>query len=193
MKRQHAELCNTLEKEVVERYLPEKALACFSMVKPSEAPKTLEMVSNDLFDLIQQFKDHRPVQSMHSYKLLERILNERCRVSSTENGRRVLVKEPKQIPSDSLQNPSDPDAGYSGHKCQGYQVQVMETYTDTDDPDQKAKTLNLITHVAFESAHESDANALVPAIESAKKRDLGPKQVVADSLYGSDENVEAGK
>ena len=193
LKRQHADLFNTLEKEVVERYLPGKALACFSMVKPSEAPKTLEMVSNDLFDLIKQFKDHRPVQSMHSYKLLERILNEQCRVSSAENGRRVSVKEPKQIPSDSLQNPSDPDAGYSGHKGQGYQVQVMETYTDTDDPDQKAKTLNLITHVAVESAHESDANALVPAIESAKKRDLGPKQVVADSLYGSDENVEAGK
>ena len=38
-------------------------------------------------------------------KLLERILNEQCRVSSTENGRRVSVKEPKQIPSDSLQNP----------------------------------------------------------------------------------------
>jgi hypothetical protein len=28
-----------------------------------------------------------------------------------------------QIGSDSLQNPSDPDATYSGHKGQGYQVQ----------------------------------------------------------------------
>lgn len=157
------------------------------------APKTLQMVSNDLFDLTQQFKDHKPVASMHSFKLLQRILNEQCTVSSSEHGCRVSLKEPKQIPSDSLQNPSDPDAGYSGHKGQGYQVQVMETYTDTDDQDQKAKTLNLITHVAVESAHESDANALVPAIESAKARDLTPKQLLADSLYGSDENVEKGK
>jgi hypothetical protein len=94
------------------------------------------------------------------------------------------------IPSDSLQNPSDPDASYSGHKGQGYHVQIMETYTDTDDKDQKAKTLNLITHVEVERAHQSDAKALIPAIESAQQRDLGPTQVLADSLYGSDENVE---
>jgi hypothetical protein len=69
----------------------------------------------------------------------------------------------------------------------------METYTDTDDKDQKAETLNLITHVEIERAHESDANALIPAIESAQKRDLGPEQLLADTLYGSDENVEKAK
>jgi len=29
------------------------------------------------------------------------------------------VKSPKEVSSASLQNPSDPDAGYSGHKGQG--------------------------------------------------------------------------
>jgi len=193
LKRYHGALFDTLDDALIQRYLPEKALACFSMVKPSQGQKTLEMVSNDLFDLTQQFKDHEKVSSMHSFKLLQRILNEQCTVSSSENGPRVSVKEPKQIPSDSLQNPSDPDASYSGHKGQGYQVQIMETYTDTDDKDQKAETLNLITHVAVDRAHESDANALVPAIESAKARNLDPKQLLADSLYGSDENVEQGK
>ena len=33
---------------------------------------------------------------------------------------------PKEIASSSLQNHSDPDAGYDAHKGQGYQVQVME-------------------------------------------------------------------
>ena len=104
---------------------------------------------------------------------------------------RVEVREPKQISSDSLQNPSDPDASYSGHKGQGYQVQVMETYTTTDNPEQKAQALNLITHVDVERAHKSDANALIPAIKSTQERELAPKEVLADSLYGSDDNIEA--
>ena len=41
----------------------------------------------------------------------------------------IEVKPPKEVPSDSLQIPSDPDAGYSGHKGQGYQVQILETYS----------------------------------------------------------------
>jgi hypothetical protein len=49
---------------------------------------------------------------------------------------------------------------------------------------------NLITHIKVEAAHESYANALLPAIEDAAKRELAPKQLLADSLYGSDDNVE---
>jgi hypothetical protein len=47
--------------------------------------------------------------------------------------------------------------------------------------------------VEVERAHESDAHALIPAIESAKKRELAPKELLADSLYGSDENIETAK
>jgi len=188
LKRHHPSRIDTVETEIMNRYASEKALACFSMVKPSQGQKTLEQVSADLYRLILQFKDCQDVNGMHSFKLLQRILDEQCSVS--DDGNRVEVKAPKQIPSDSLQNPSDPDASYSGHKGQGYQVQVMETYTDTDDPEEKAQTLNLITHVDVERAHESDANALIPAIESAQKADLGPQALLADSLYGSDENTE---
>jgi hypothetical protein len=191
LKRHHPSHFDTVEMETIDRYLSEKALACFSMVKPSQSQKTLEQVSADLYRLILQFKDCKDVNGMHSFKLLQRILHEQCTLSDDES--RVEVKAPKQIPSDSLQNPSDPDASYSGHKGQGYQVQVMETYTDTDDPKEKAQTLNLITHVEVERAHESDANALIPSIESAQKRELAPKEVLADSLYGSDENIETAK
>jgi hypothetical protein len=193
LKRQHPSLFKSIEKSLIEKYLSEKALSCFAMVKPSKSQKTLNQVSSDLYRLIHQFQDNQKVQSMHSFKLLQRVLDEQCTISQSDDGVEISVKENKQIPSDSLQNPSDPDAGYSGHKGQGYQVQVMETYTDTQDKDEKDKTLNLITHVEVESAHESDANALIPAIESTQKRDLAPKEVLADSLYGSDENVQTAK
>ncbi len=69
----------------------------------------------------------------------------------------------------------------------------METYTETSDEQEKAETLNLITYVKTEKACQSDALALIPAIESTDKRGLGPKEVQADSLYGSDVNSEAAK
>jgi hypothetical protein len=123
---------------------------------------------------------------MHSYKLLERVLKEQCNLS--DDGKLVEVKRPKEISSDSLQNPSDPEATYSGHKGQGYQVQVMESYCK--DEDGKEESLNLITHVEVEPAHESDAHALIPAIESSKKRGLAPEELLADTLYGGDENCQ---
>ena len=193
LKRKHPNHFEDVESSLVEKYLSEKSLACFSLVKPSDSPKTLSDVSNDLFNLIEQFKGCPEVVSMYKYKQLERVLKEQCNIEESDEGRKVDLKKPKEIPADSLQNPSDPDATYSGHKGQGYQVQVMETYTDTEDRDIKDKTLNLITHVDVEKASESDAHALVPAIESVKERDLCPKEIQADTLYGSDENCESAK
>ena len=186
LKRGHKELFDTIGKGIIDKYQPKESLKCFSMVKPSESAKTLASVSADLFDLVAQFKDNPEVKGMHSYKLLERVLKEQCNLS--DDGKAVELKRPKEIPSDSLQNPSDPDATYSGHKGQGYQVQVMETYCK--DEERKEKSLNLITHIEVEPAHESDVNALMPAIESSKERGLAPVELLADTLYGSDENCQ---
>jgi len=188
LKRNQKTLFATVSPEIIEKYFPKKSLKCFAMIKPSESAKTLTSVSADLFDLVQQFKDHPEVKNMHSYKLLERVLNEQCNLNVSDDDNPVTVKAPKEIPSDSLQNPSDPDATYSGHKGQGYQVQVMETYSKDEDPKSKKKDLNLITHVEVEPAHQSDANAIIPAIESANQSDLAPKELLADSLYDSDDN-----
>jgi hypothetical protein len=193
LKRSHNRQFETVNKAIIDKYFSEQALGCFSMVKPSESKKTLASVADDLFDLVEQFKDSKPVSAMHSYKLLERVLKEQCNLNISDDQKRVEVKKPKEVASDSLQNPSDPDATYSGHKGQGYQVQVMETYTDTENKEVKSKTLNLITHVEVEKACQSDAQALLPAIESTKKQGLGPQQLSADSLYGSDENLESAK
>jgi hypothetical protein len=193
LKRGYKKQFETVEQAIIDKYFSEKALGCFSMVKPSESNKTLASVAEDLFDLVEQFKDCKPVCAMHSYKLLERVLKEQCNLNVSDDKKVVEAKKPKEIVSDSLQNPSDPDATYSGHKGQGYQVQVMETYTDTEDKQVKSKTLNLITHVEVEKACESDAQALIPAIESTQKRGLGPDELEADTLYGSDGNYQGAK
>ena len=193
LKRGYKDHFETVDQAIIDKYFSEKALGCFAMVKPSESNKTLASVAEDLYDLVEQFKDFKPVCTMHSYKLLERVLKEQCNLKVSDDQKQVEVKKPKEIPSDSLQNPSDPDASYSGHKGQGYQVQIMETYTDSEDEEVKSKTLNLVTQVEVEKASDSDAQALIPAVESTQKRGLGPEELAADALYGSDENHQSAK
>ena len=79
--------------------------------------------------------------------------------------------------------PSDPDATYDGHKGQGYQVQVMETCCDAEDDEKREQTLNLITHVAVERACKHDVHALIPALESARERDLAPPRLLAPGPF----------
>jgi len=190
LKRQHRVIFETIEKERIDRYLTEKALGCFSLVKPSESAKTLEEVSRDLFSLVERFREDKRVRSLKTFGVLLRVLKDQCDLSTAGE---MTLKAPKEIASSSLQNPSDPDAGYDAHKGQGYQVQVMETYCASSDASIKDKTLNLITHVEIEPAYVSDARALIPALESTSVRGLAPEAVLADSLYGSDENRESAK
>jgi hypothetical protein len=184
LKRHHADLYQTLG-EIAVRY-EEQNDGRFA-VKPTESARTLQEVGDDCFHLVERFKDHEAVGDMASYKLLVRLFNEQCVLEKTDTSTAVVIKPNKDVPSDSLQNPSDPDAGYCGHKGKGYQMQVQETYS----PDKSQP--NLITHVKVEAAHESDSNALIPAVEDTAKRDLAPKELLADSLYGSDENVTKAK
>jgi len=194
LKRHHRCLFDSIDRKIIDSYWGKKAMSAFSLVKPSQSAKTLKQVSEDLFSLIEQFKNHSSVGSMHSYKLMQRVLAEQCTIEPGDDGsREVVVKKPADIPSNSLQNPSDPDATYDSHKGQGYQVQIMETYNQHECPDEKEKELNLITHVAVETACESDANALVPAIKETQKRQQGPDELLGDTLYGGDNNYQAAE
>ena len=194
LNRHHREAFEALPEGYKEKYLTDKAVGCFSMVKPTESEKTLKALSADLYELVEWFKGDDKITSMSTYKLLKRVLQEQCVITETgcDSPVEVSVKTTKEVPSASLQNPSDPDASYDGHKGQGYQVQVMETYSRAEE-NGEAKNLNLITYVKVEPAHESDTNALMPAIQFAMERGLEPKEILADSLYGSDNNKEAAK
>jgi len=189
LKRQHPELHAGLAPELVGRYGTKKALACFSQVKPSASEKTLAAVAQEGFALLTRFAERPQVSGMPSYRLLKRAINDHCEVKAAADApAEITVKPPREVSCQSLQNPSDPEAGYSGHKGQGYQAQVMETYCDSEDPQVNAQTLNLITHVAVAPASESDSRALLPALEDTQARELGPQEVLADTAYGSDDN-----
>lgn len=190
LKRHHKDLYESLDRTIVDRYMTKQGEAVFSMVKPSESGNTLSALANDVFTLVERFTGNESVVAMSSYQILARLLKEQCIVERVDtHTTQVSVKANKDVPSDSLQNPSDPDAGYDGHKGKGYQVQVAESYSTSED----SNTLNLITSVIVEPAHKSDVHALIPLIESTTELGLKPKEVTADTVYGSDENCQKAK
>jgi hypothetical protein len=189
LKRHHPGLLDELDEALRTRYLDKKQEAVFSLVKPTQARKTLDQLVKDVFVLVERFSSVDGVNDMSSFKLLVRLFQEQCIVENHAGARIPAARPSKEVPSNSLQNPSDPDAGYSGHKGQGFQAQVMETY----DPEGSEESFSLITYVEVEPADHSDANALLPALAATKERGVAPQELLLDSLYGSDENCERAK
>ena len=93
----------------------------------------------------------------------------------------VGLKDPQQVASTSLQNPSDPEATF-GHKGKGYQFQLCETCVP-DNPFQ------VITTTLLQGAHESDQNATMPLLETLEQQGNKPDVAFADGNYISGKNI----
>ena len=87
---------------------------------------------------------------------------------------------------DCVQNPSDPDASYDAHKGKGYQVQIAETCSPENE-------VQLITGALPQSAAEPDGAAVVPMLDQLEESKLLPEEMLADTLYCGDENVQAAE
>lgn len=156
----------------------------FAMVKPSAAAATLAELATEVDELYGLFAGDRVVESLKSFGLLARVRQEQCRVDEGPEGREVRIRPAREVPPDSLQNPSDPDAAYNRPKGQGYLVQLMETCVqDEGQP-------NLLTHVAVAPADARDSAAVEPALADVDGRGHKPGTLLADTAYGGDDNVQ---
>jgi hypothetical protein len=172
--------------------------SCFGVLTPDQRRKTLLSAANDLYFLVCQFKDVPEVNQLMIYQIMEKVLADQCDVvnaeDQTDTQGPIKLKEPKQVSGSSIQSPTDPDAGFSGHKGKGYHAQIMETCSDDplelDEKGNEIKPLNLITYVQTESADKHDAHALVPAIEEVISEGLAPTEILADTAYGGDNNQQ---
>ncbi len=171
-----------LPSAIRERYLDRAGY--FADTTGSEARRQLGQAAEDLAVLIEHFEPHEPITALEGYALLRRLFAEQCRVELADGEELVVLKDSSEIASTSLQNPSDPDASYSGHKGQGYQVQIAET-THEDNP------VEIITYIDVEGAHEDDHAALLPYIEQTQADGIGPETVLADTNYNSGPNLVA--
>jgi Transposase DDE domain/Transposase domain (DUF772) len=175
-----------ISRQLKERYVKEKSSGYFGNPKPSESKQRLLEIATDMQYLIEKYSVNASVQNMSSYKLMQRVISEQCTIREGK----AEPKPSKEISSDSIQNPSDIDAGYDGHKGQGYQVQLSETYSRNKEASEENATLpDLITYVTVEPANNHDSNALLPALDEMEERGIKPDEILVDAAYGGDDNV----
>jgi hypothetical protein len=169
---------NLLEESFRNRYTPGIHQLFADTKKDRESRKQLrQQVAEDMLVIIKQFCDNPEHNNKNTYKAVERIFYEQCQVKEEK----VIVKE--KTGGDVMQNPSDPDATYDGHKGSGYQVQLAETCSRENE-------VQLITSAIAQTAAESDGNAVEKVLDDLKANDLVPDELLVDTAYAGDDNVQ---
>lgn len=176
LKRHHREEYDALGQELQSRYAPSqgKLFGDFS----GGRQQLRQTVAEDLLLLVNRFGDDKAVANRTSYQAMQRVLEEQCTVSQDKTDVTVKAKTGGNV----MQNPSDPDATYDGHKGPGYQVQIAETCSEAND-------VQLITGVETEGAHRSDQEAVEPMLDQLDQQNRTPEVLYGDGGYGRDENV----
>lgn len=168
----------SLDESLRQRYIVGVNRLFADVAKDTESRRLLrQQVAEDMYSLLKHFADHSKHSAKTTYKDMERIFYEQCDVLE-EN---VTVKA--KTGGNVMQNPSDPDATYDGHKGPGYQVQIAETC----DPENEAQ---FITCAIAQTAAEPDGNALEVVLDDLEQNSLLPEQMLGDTLYCGDENVQ---
>ena len=208
VKRHHQNIYNDLAEELRLRY-EKNQNSLFADVSKDKAKRSSlrQDVAEEMYSLIQSFSGNKTIESMTTFKQLIEVFNQQCEVTenikvddnvenektdpkgkgeeSSDNcneTKSTSVTVLKKTGGNVIQNPSDPNATYDGHKGVGYQVQIAETSNSEND-------VQLITSALPQTAVESDANAIELVINDLVGNGLLPNRMTADSLYGSDENV----
>ena len=115
------------------------------------------------------------------YQLLQRAINEQTKDDG--NGTRVPKTKEDGMPSDILQNPSDPDATYrkkAGKSHRVYSANIVETV------DEKG---SVITDYQYDVNTHSDASFIKEYLENGSKTDK-PSVLITDGAYASEETMD---
>lgn len=178
LKRHERAAYEALPAELRQRYAPSSAQLLAKERKDAGGrAKTRQQVAEDLHDLINRFADHAGMRQRPTYLALVKIFGQQCELV----GERVKVRD--KTGGNCIQNPSDLEATYHGAKGPGYQVQVSETCSANND-------VQLITTVLPQTAAEPDSQALLPMLQDLQKKDCLPEELLVDTAYGSDDNVQ---
>lgn len=194
LKREHPELGEGSGQRLAQRYVKEDGEATsYEDAHSGDGRRRLAVCARDLYRLVERFGGTE-VAETEEYRLLERLLREQCHVGRHRDGRPgeddddagegkvpIALKEAKEVRSDSLQSPHDPDLTYSGHKGKGYEVQIAETCDEEN-------ICQIITHAEVTPSSGSDAAVTVPVIDVLTERKVRPDELLADTLYGSGRN-----
>jgi len=115
------------------------------------------------------------IKESDSYKILSRLVSEQIDISG--DGKKVELKNAKDLSSSSLQSPHDPDATYrkkGNQAAQGYSISVAETC----DPENEVQ---IITDVIVEENNIDDSKILENNFEKIMEDET--EEIITDGAY----------
>lgn len=181
LQKHSVEVLDRVPEDLRKRYCKQSDSRIFGEVKTTEQRRVaLQQAGEDMAIVIALFAEEKPLCGWKTFTVLQTIFAQQCEV------REEFVEIRQKTGGAVIQNPSDPDATYDGHKGAGYQVQICETVNAEGDP-------NLITSATVETAVRSDADAVEPTLLDLEARNHLPDELLADAGYGSHENIERSK
>jgi hypothetical protein len=178
LQRHDIEAYTALPDDLRKRYTPAQSRLFADAKDPDARARNRQQAAEDLYFIITRFADRPDHTSRSTYKALITIFGQQCELS----GDKIVVKT--KTGGDCIQNPSDLDATYSGHKGPGYQLQIAETCMPENE-------VQLITAALPQTASELDADAVEPMLDQLEQAERKPEEMLADTLYTGDENVQA--
>ena len=177
VKRHDAQTYESLDRSLRDRYAPGVHQLFGNSKKDGESRRRLrQQVAEDMHLLVKRFADNAHAER-DTYKALARIFYEQCDI--VEDKAQVKTK----TGGNCLQNPSDPDATYDGHKGPGYQTQISETCHPENE-------VQIITCALPQTAVKSDAASTNDVLDHLDGSGLLPRELFGDTHYCSDENIE---
>lgn len=162
------------------RYEPAQS-RLFAAVASDDAEvrrRARRQAAEDLLWVIEHFADREDMAGRPSFKALRAIFAQQCEVIEGE------VELRAKPGGNCIQNPSDLEATYDGHKGPGYQVQIAETCAPGNE-------VQLITAARPRTACEADESAVTPMLEQLGSAGRMPGAMLVDAAYANDANVQA--
>jgi len=160
------------------RYEPAQSQLLRDATDEAARQRSRQQVAEDLLWVIDGFADQPSMTGRQSYKALQTIFSQQC---EGIEGKVTIRAKPG---GNCMQNPSDPDATYDGHKGPGYQVQIAETCRSQNE-------VQLITAALPQTACQTDEAAVELMLDQLDKAGVLPEELLVDTIYANDENVQA--
>ena len=192
LERYHPGLHEQISKEVIRRYVDREGNGAFANTAPSVSKRRLGEAGQDLLALVLQFRDTAaaklPVlRSWRGFCAIRfEIVDDEC---GDRDAKRAAIRDPKDVPCDTVGNPADPDASYT-------RTRVRDTWRRSSKPIVKMTVTRRLPRHRTSSptwrVHKMtvhDGHRLADALDDLSERALTPAVMLGDSHYGSSDNM----
>ncbi len=149
-------------------------------LKNEEAKDKLSQMAEYAYLLFEHFRKIRRYRTKKQFKDLKRLVGDHLNITGGPSPE-IELKELKDIPSGSLQNPSDPDATY--RKKQGKHKGYVGNFAETCS---KENSFQVITEVEVRPNNTPDTELLYSSLDDENSLVSQATDVQTDGGYGGE-------